>query len=423
MNDAKVPASGARLALVLLTLINLLNYLDRFVISAVVESIRRDLHVTDFQIGLLATAFILAYMAASPFFGAWGDRFRRPKLIAIGVAIWSAATAAGGFAKNFVALFAARTTVGVGEAAYGTIAPALITDYVPRERRNRAFAIFFAASPIGAALGYVVGGMADQHFGWRAAFWIAGGPGLLLALLVLFLRDPGRGVVDDVAGVPSATEATHRPTLRETYRGFFRNRLYLITIAGFAMYTFALGGLAFWTPAFLERVRGMPRAHATVQFGAIAAATGLIGTFAGGWIADTLQKRVREANLLVCAVSSLVAAPAALLAFTLSGHAAYMTAIVVAELFMFAATGPVNAAIMTFVKPTERASALALCILVIHLFGDVPSPPLIGAISDATSLATAFLIVPVAIAASSALWFWGSRAHRRSEIHGSDASG
>src|ERR1051325_4005937 len=174
-----------------LTFINLFNYVDRWVVSAVVESLRKsELHLSDTQIGFIPTGFLIVYMLTSPVFGTLGDRRRRPPLIALGVAIWSIATALAGFARGFVSLMITRSTVGVGEAAYGTIAPALLADAFPIEKRGRVFSIFFAAIPVGSAAGYVLGGLVDQHYGWRAAFFIAGTPGIILSLLVLGVKDP-----------------------------------------------------------------------------------------------------------------------------------------------------------------------------------------------------------------------------------------
>jgi MFS family permease len=406
-DDARA-TRAARYALAVLTFINLFNYLDRWVLSAVLESIKRDLHFTDTQLGALATGFIIVYMMTSPVFGTLGDRKKRPPLIAFGVAIWSIATAAAGFARGFFSLFVARSCVGIGEAAYGTIAPALLSDHFPLEKRGRIFSVFFAAIPIGAAAGYVVGGMADQHFGWRAAFWIAGAPGLLLALLVLAVREVPRGLHDEVerpsTGQASTGEVAGRSTVIGSYLHLLKNSQYVLTCLGYAAYTFALGGLGVWTPAFLERVRGLPRSEATVTFGGIVLVTGFVGTFLGGWIGDFLLKRTKEAYLWVCGVSSLLAAPVAFVAFTHPNKTVYFAAIVIAEILVFASTGPVNSAIVNLVRPTERATALALSILIMHLLGDVPSPPLIGVISDATSLAKAFLIIPLAILISGIIW-------------------
>ena len=404
---------AARVGLAILTLINLLNYLDRYVVASLVESLKAsELRLSDAELGSLATAFLIVYMLTSPLFGRLGDRGPRPKLLSLGVGIWSAATALGGLARSFVLLFAARATVGVGEAAYGTIAPALLSDYFPREKRGRVFAVFFAAIPVGSAAGYILGGLIDQRFGWRAAFFVAGLPGLLLALLCLRLHDPPRGAQE-----AKETESPPHPGplpagqegVRAAYGHLLRNRPYSLTVLGYAAYTFALGGLAFWAPAFLERIRGMSRADATVQFGAIVVVTGFLGTFAGGWLGDFFLKRSEQAYLWVSGWATVAAAPAALVAFAAPRRTVYMPAIVVTELLLFASTGPINSAIVNVVRPTERATAVALSILAIHLLGDVPSPFLIGALSDATSLATAFRFLPVPIALAGGIWLWTAR--------------
>jgi MFS family permease len=394
---------GARYALAVLTFINLFNYLDRWVISSVLDPIKASLHLSDAQLGWVGTGFIVVYMATSPVFGSLGDRKRRPPLIAFGVAVWSVATTLGGFATGFLSLLLARSCVGIGEAAYGTIAPALLSDHFPLSRRGRVFAVFFAAIPIGSAAGYIVGGYAGATWGWRAAFWIAGLPGLLLALLVLKVKEAPRGQNDDA---PVAAHA-HSGSLG-AYRDLFANRTYILAVFGYAAYTFALGGLAFWMPAFLSRVRGMPLKEATVTFGAIAVVTGFVGTFAGGWLGDYFLKRSKQAYLWVSGISALLAAPAAYVALTNPQRSVYLPAIVVAEVLVFMSTGPVNSAIVNAVAPSERATAVGLSVFIMHLVGDVPSPPLIGWLSDRSSLEQGFLVVPVAFAIGGAIWMWGA---------------
>jgi MFS family permease len=449
--DPPAAQRAARYALAILALINLFNYLDRWVVAAVVESLKKSLQLSDTQIGLLPTGFIVIYTLTSPLFGTFGDRRARPPLIALGVAVWSLATGLAGFARGFTSLFIARSAVGVGEAAYGTIAPALLADSFPIEKRGRVLAVFFAAIPIGSAAGYVLGGLADQHFGWRAAFWIAGAPGLLLALLVMLVKDPPRGL-HDVGGelgvgsgeweklegdlalldvnealtlreraegdTPSdsskkqetgVTSKSHSPlptpySLRAAYRDLLRNRPFILTALGYGAYTFALGGLGFWMPAFLERVRGMPRSEATVTFGAIALVTGFVGTFAGGWLGDLFLSRSKQSYLWVSGIATLLAAPATFIAVSNPHRGVYLPAIAIAEVFIFMSTGPVNSAIINVVKPGERATALGLSVLVMHLVGDIPSPPLIGLVSDHSTLEKAFMLVPLAIVIAGVIW-------------------
>ncbi|HEY3221509.1 MAG TPA: MFS transporter [Gemmatimonadales bacterium] len=403
-------ARTARVGLVVLTLINLFNYLDRWIVAALAESMKHsELQLSDTQLGSLMTGFIIVYMLAAPLFGSLGDTRGRTRLIALGVGVWSLATAAAGFAWSYASLFAARAAVGIGEAAYGTISPALLADYFPRERRGRVFAIFFAAIPIGSALGYVVGGLMDYYFGWRPAFWVAGLPGLVLALLAWRLYEPPRGAQEpESAGLAGAHGLSLGHATRAAYAALLRNRPYMVTVLGYAAYTFAIGALAFWMPAFLERVRGIPKAQATVQFGAIVVVTGFLGTYGGGWVGDRLLRVSKQAYMWLSGGVTLVAAPLTFVALAGSSPALYWPAIVVAELCLFASTGPVNSAIVNAVSPHMRATAVALSIFTIHILGDVPSPALVGAISDAHSLAQAVLIIPVAIVVSGVIWTYAA---------------
>src|SRR2546421_2468178 len=220
-----VDTRAARAGLLVLTLINLFNYLDRWIVAALAESMKHsELRLSDAQLGSLMTGFLIVYMLAAPLFGSLGDKRSGPRLLSLGVGIGSIATALAGLARNYAGLFAARAAVGIGEAAYGTISPALLADYFPRERRGRVFAVFFAAIPIGSALGYIVGGLVDRYFGWRQAFFVAGVPGLVLAFLALRLYDPPRGAQDSadspafgrhaVSSLGSAAPASHSALLR-----------------------------------------------------------------------------------------------------------------------------------------------------------------------------------------------------------------
>ena len=386
----------ATYALAVLTFINLFNYIDRWVVAAVVEPVKRDLGLSDTQMGFIAASFIVVYTFVSPVFGILGDRKARPPLIALGVAVWSLATGLAGFARGFWTLFAARSTVGVGEAAYGTIAPALLADQFPLARRGRIMAVFFSAIPIGSAAGYVLGGLADQYFGWRAAFWLVGFPGVLLALLILTVKDPPRGQHD-----------VQDKTPRE-YGSLISNRPYVLSVLGYAAYTFALGGLGFWMPAFLERERGMARSDATVTFGAIVIVTGFLGTFIGGWLGDRLLTRTRQSYLWVSGIATLLAAPLTFVGLSSHSKTVYLTAIVIAEVLIFMCTGPVNSAIVNAVSPLERATAVGVSVLVMHLLGDIPSPPLIGWISDRSSLQQGVLVVPVAILVAGVIWCYAA---------------
>jgi len=394
-----------------LTFINLFNYMDRYVLAALVEPLGAELQLSDTQLGWLMPGFIIVYMLFSPIFGTLGDRGNRTKLIALGVLIWSVATATAGLAAGFVSLFLARAMVGVGEAAYGTIAPAILADYFRPRIRGRIFAVFFCAIPIGSALGYMLGGFVAAAHGWRMAFFVAGLPGLLLAGLVLGLKDPPRGRYD-----PPEAPDRPRSTIFQTYGSLLKNRAYMLTVVGYGAYTFALGGLAFWGPTFLVRARGVPSESAAMQFGSIVVVTGFVGTAAGGWLADKLLARTRQANLWLCGVSTLLAAPCVWVAITAEDSAVYLVSLVLAELLLFASSGPINSAIVDLVSPSVRASALALSILCMHLLGDVPSPPLIGMVSDMSSLAEAFRMIPIAVVVGGVIWCWAAVEQRKAHL-------
>src|SRR5262245_30352524 len=382
--------------LAVVTLLNFLNYIDRFIIAAVLPRIQSDLSLTNSQAGLLATAFLVAYFITSPIFGALGDRLSRTRLMALGVGAWSIATAATGLMRTFAQLMMARSFVGIGEAAYGTISPALLSDYFPRSQRGRAFAVFYVAIPVGAAVGYLLGGLIEPSFGWRAAFYIVGLPGVVMALLALTISDPPRGSMEDAE--PSAPQ----PILA-TLRAFSRNLSYTGTVFGYAAYTFAVSGLAFWMPAYLESVRGLELARANFLVGSVTVVAGLGGTALGGYLGDVLATRMKHGQLWICALSSLAGIVPTWLALTVPAASGYVVWLFIAEFFLFLSTGPVNVVIVSVVPIASRAMAMAVSIFVIHLLGDAISPPIIGALADIVSLSRAILIIPAVVAISGLL--------------------
>jgi len=412
------PASRrpALIALGVLTTINLLNYLDRYLVPPLVPDLERAFGISHEQSGWLWPAFMVVYLVAAPVFGAWGDRGSRTRPIALGVAVWSIATVLSGLARSYPQLFASRALVGIGEAAYAAIAPALLADYFPANARGRVYAILNMALPVGAALGYVLGGLIGHHVGWREAFFVCGVPGMLLAAVMLALPDPPRGAQDAPGSVQphrADTDAGGISAAVRVYVSLLGRTPYLLLVLGFAAYTFGLGGLGFWMPTFLQEVRGVPGDEATVGFGGIVIVTGFLGTLAGGWLGDYCLKRSRQGHLWFSAVATLAAAPVALLALTAPAPRVFYPAIVVAELLCFMSTGPINAAIANIVSPFERASAMALSIFAIHLLGDVPSPPLIGHLAVTGSLGRAVLLVPVALAVGGVIWLLAARAEGR----------
>jgi MFS family permease len=387
-----------RLILAVLSGLNLVNYLDRYIVAAVGPKLAEELGLSDSQFGFVVTAFMIGYFATSPLFGALGDKRPRRGLIAAGVAVWSLATAASGLAGTFVAMIVARVVVGVGEASYATLAPTIIDDLAPAEKKNRWLAIFYVAIPVGSALGYLVGGMLEDAFGWRSAFFLAGGPGLALALLALAIDEPKRA--------ERAPERDPKVSALRTAARLFRIPLYRDTVIGYTAQTFALGGFAAWAPKYLYRTLGLDLKTADFWFGLILVITGLFATFIGGQLGDRYPGNDRaRANLRVCAISTAIGVPCAALALYASSPVGFFLAIAAAEFSIFLSTSPINAVILGSVPSELRATAMAASIFAIHLFGDMISPPLIGRISDTSSLRNAMLVLPVALAVATLVWW------------------
>jgi MFS family permease len=400
-------ASSARSALILLVGINLFNYIDRYILSAVEPQIRHAFFAADdvnamFKTGGLNTAFLLTYMISAPIFGLLADRYSRWLLIGLGIATWSFATGATGLATTFALVFLARIFVGIGEGAYGPAAPTILADLYPLQIRGRIMAVFFMAIPVGSALGYAFGGWAGSHFGWRAAFYFVVLPGLILSAISFVMREPRRGESSGSSATAPRSRVSDVMTL-------FRTRSYLInTVAGAAM-TFAIGGLAFWTPAYIYEYRHQPDlGRIGLNFGAIVAAAGFFATLLGGWAGDKLRARFPGSYFLVSGTGMLIGFPFVILMLFIPFPWAW-AAIFISVFFLFLNTGPSNTALANVTHPMIRATAFAVNIFLVHLFGDAVSPPLIGAIAGHTNMNVAFLVVSLTMCFAGVLWLWGAK--------------
>jgi MFS transporter, Spinster family, sphingosine-1-phosphate transporter len=395
---SQISLTYRRYALGLLLAVNLLNYIDRQVLFAVFPLIKADLHLSDTALGFLGSAFMLSYLLLAPLFGWLGDRWSRVKLAAGGLVVWSLATALAGFAPGYRTLLAARATVGVGEASFGTVSPGLIADFFPKERRGQILSWFYVAIPVGSALGYLLGGVLGQRFGWHAAFLMVGIPGLLLALPIAFLRTPPRGGDEIAQGEPTQKASGG-------YAALFKNRSFVCNTLAMAAMTFAIGGLAQWIPSFLNRTHRLDVAWGNTLFGATTVAAGILGTLIGGWLGDRWQKRSGKGYLLVSGWGFLIGAPFAGWALLAPSLISCLAAIFVAEFFLFLNTGPLNTVILNVTPPAVRAMAFALNIFFIHALGDAFSPSIIGWLSDQWGLRNALLITPFAMALAGVLCF------------------
>ena len=430
------PLPGARMALALLLSINLFNYIDRQVLAAVVPYIRplaQNLgdsplahllnglqrllgsNPENALIGLLAMAFMVTYMVAAPIFGWFAERASRWLLVGVGVILWSLASGGTGLAQTFGILLLTRCLVGIGEAAYGPAAPAMISDLYPVRIRGSVLAWFYMAIPVGSALGFVLGGQVadsawlaewgvDPASRWRWAFYLVVPPGILLGVLCLLMPEPPRGQADLRDARPP------RHTGLRDYLILFRTPSYVLDTLGMTAMTFALGGIGFWMPSYIHEFRGQPNlGQVNLIFGAIVVVSGLMATLLGGIAGDKLRARFPGSYFLVSGAAMIIGFPLSILMLYVPFPWAWIV-IFLACFCLFFNTGPSNTILANVTHPAMRASAFALNILVIHALGDVISPLVIGAITDASGkdMNIAFLFVSATVLLGGVFWLCGA---------------
>jgi len=387
-----------RTALIVLTALNLLNYVDRSVLNAVQPLVQEELHLTKTQIGYLTSAFLIFYSLAAPFVGPLADRYSRKLIIALGGVFWSSLTLLTAFTHTYTELLIRHTLVGIGEATFVTIAPTFVADLFAEQKRGRILGVFYLAIPVGSAAGYLLGGNLAPHHGWRFPFYIAAAPGFLLAITVLFLKEPQRGQFDSLKETPE----------RGTVLGLFRNPAFLTATLGMAFMTFSLGGIQVWMPQFLYSERHYSLEAANYMFGLIIVVDGIAASLAGGWLGDYLLKRMKSSYYLISAAGMALGIPAMIVALFSRGKI-MVPAIAVAAFFLLLNTSPLNAAVINSVGARIRATAIAVNIFIIHTIGDVPSPTMMGWVADRRNLQAAFILPVIAMGISSAILFYGMK--------------
>ena len=396
------PAPGSRSALILLLAINLFNYIDRYVLAGVEPEIRTHFFRPDDPnahalVGLLGTAFLVSYMVSAPIFGWLADRMSRWLIIGVSVTLWSVATGMSGLAGTFALLLITRLFVGVGEGGYGPAAPTIIADLFPLLSRGRMLAYFYVAIPVGSAIGFAVGGFVAAHWGWQNAFFVVAPPGLLLGLVCFLRRDPRER---------SGTVKEKRRASLNDYVSLARTRSYVLNTLAMTALTFAIGGMSFWVPGYLE-YRGLPPTSRII-FGGITVLAGLTATLAGGIVGDCLRKRFPGSYFLISGIGVIIAFPFSVVMLFTPFPSAWVM-MFVAVFFLFFNTGPSNTALANVTDPSVRATAFALNILIIHALGDAAAPPLIGAVADRTNMNVAFLVVSAMMLVAGVLWLWGAK--------------
>ena len=414
-----------RTALIVLTALNLLNYADRNVLFAVQPLVQAEFHVSKEKIGLLTSAFLGFYMIGAPCVWPLADGYSRKLIIVLGAIFWSGLTLLTAVTHTYTELLVRHTLVGVGEATFVTIAPTFVADLFHENVRGRILGVFYLAIPVGSAAGYLLGGYLAPHHGWRFPFYIAAAPGFLLALVVLFLKEPPRGQFD------SMKDAESGDLLPEGFKGglvkeffviilLYLRKLYRVTLVllhnpafltatlGMAFMTYCLGGIQVWMPQFLNTERHYTLESANLMFGIIIVIDGILAALTGGWLGDYLLPRMKSAYYFVSAVSMAVGVPVMIVALFSKGKL-MIPAIGVAAFFLLLNTAPLNAAVINSVGAHIRATAIAINIFIIHILGDVPSPTMMGWVADRRSLQASFVLPVVAMGISSAILFYGMR--------------
>ncbi len=378
-SDTSVFSPAARqYALSVLVVVYTFNFIDRQILSILLEPIKHDLHLSDTQLGLLTGfAFALFYATLGIPIARYADKGNRRNLVALALTIWSGMTALSGIAQNFWHLLAARIGVGVGEAGCSPPAHSMISDYFPAEKRATALGIYSLGIPFGILFGFVAGGWLNEFFGWRVAFFVVGVPGLLLALLVRFtLREPPRGMAE------GRVDTGSQPTIGETFRYLWAKRSFRHLAFGGGLTAFVGYGVVTWMPSFLIRSHGMETGDAGTYLGLILGIPGGIGIAAGGWMADRYGARDTRWYLWVVSVALLAGVP-----FAVGVYLADSAMVALICLILPVALGNFYQA-TTFsqtqglVSLRMRAVAAAVLLFILNIIGLGAGPQAVGIVSD-----------------------------------------
>jgi MFS family permease len=406
-SDSRVP--GARLSVALLLFINLFNYIDRQILAAVELPISKTFFSGAKEedalakTGLLASAFLISYMITAPIFGWLADRMSRWLIIGVGVLLWTLASGGSGLAPTFMILLIARCFVGIGEGAYGPAAAPIIADLYPVSRRGAVLSWFYIALPLGVALGYMLGGFIGEHWGWRFAFYAVVPPGLMLGSVALFMRDPRRG---------RAVSAS--PIRIKDYLILLKTPSYVLDCGAMAALAFAIGGISYFMPRYLVYREAGSLFSANLIFGIMLAIGGGGATLLGGWLGDKLRTRLASSYFLISSIGIVIAVPPVLLLLATPFPWAWIW-VFLAIFFLFFNSGPANTILANVTKPSIRATAFALNILIIHALGDAVSPPIFGKVVGPRLLNgqqiyhwnAAFILVASVMMVAGVLWLWG----------------
>jgi MFS family permease len=418
-------ASGAKFALFVLFAINMLNFFDRQLLGALGEPVRKEFLLSDTSLGLLGTVFTLMYAVVGLPLGHLSDKWYRTKLLAIGTAVWSLLTAATGMAQNYAQIFIARLGVGLGEATCAPAGQSLIGDFFPPAKRAFAMGIFMLGLPAGIFLSYMSAGYIYAHLGWRAAFYIACIPGVILAVLALTIREPKRG------GLDIGRVVTSSDTGKSSFSAVLGlPTMWWIILSGI-FHNFNMYALNSFNSPFLQRFHELSVREASNISSIAVGAVGAIGLIVGGWAADKLSVKRRNARLVLASLCMTIAAPCIFFAINQpkGSITAYIVLMALGTITMYVYYSTVYTAIQDVIEPRLRGTAVAIYFCCMYIFGASLGPVGTGILSDhfarkamsdagATSMTEAFkaiglhnamYAIPILALAAAAVLFAASR--------------
>lgn len=355
------------------------------------------------ELGLLGSSFLLVYALSTLPLGIWADRGVRKNIVALCVGIWSIATTLAGITQNFIQLFSVRAILGIGEAGYAPASLSMLGDLFPRSQRGRVLSYWSSGTLIGAAIGFTLGGLIADSFGWRWAFYLVGIPGLIAAFLAWRITEPARGTFDHEEEVAIEGEATEEEedvpihgSIGTDFWGsvskLLKVRTYWVLLAALVFSFFTIGGTSFWLPTYVIHTFKLTTGQAGLISGGVLVSSGLMGTLLGGWLADAAQRRWPQGRLLVAMVGFLLGAPLVLVALFIHSLPMFILVFILAGTALNFCTGPLSAVTQDVVTPAMRATAVGLSLLLAHLLGDAAAPTIIGTLADKFTLSTALIL-------------------------------
>jgi MFS family permease len=399
-------------ALALLTLVYVLNFLDRTLIYILFTPIKKEMAFSDLQLALLGTtSFVIFYTLLGIPFGRMADRVSRTKLIAAGLAIWSFFSGLTGFADSFWTLFLCRVMVGVGEATLGPAALSLLSDYFPPRMRATVQSVYGSGIAIGGGLAFFLGGWIGQAMGWRYAFYFLGFPGLLLAIFVFFLREQPRGRTELKPASSSSTD----------WRLLFRSVPLRYLFVGYALFALSSNNLGIWVPTFFVRVHDISILMIGTAAGILSIVVGIPVMILGGYYADRFSRMFSGGRMAFSAVAALASIPLWIALLFVNNIIALIALNVVLYGLALMWVGPATADVHDISGPNLRGLGIGIFFSTVNIVAYGIGSPLIGKISDVLGVATnpemmrfSLLVCPAACLAGATLLWLGSRARMKS---------